>query len=47
MALDPTNKAARTMVKTLLSEAAAIQGPDTSFLHIGGDEVRADFKLSD
>eukprot|EP00750_Incisomonas_marina_P016047 INCI18867.2.p1 GENE.INCI18867.2~~INCI18867.2.p1 ORF type:complete len:686 (+),score=109.53 INCI18867.2:143-2200(+) len=40
MALDPTNAAARSMVATLLGEVATAVGPDTPYIHIGGDEVK-------
>ena len=41
MALDPTNSAARKMVKTLLAEAAGLEG-SSPYVHVGGDEGAAD-----
>ena len=40
--MNPTSPAARKMVAELLSEAAAIEGPDSRYVHIGGDEVKFD-----
>jgi hypothetical protein len=40
MALNPTNPAARKMVSTLLQECAALEGPTSPWLHLGGDEVK-------
>jgi len=40
MALDPTNDAARRMVRMLLAEAAELSGAASTHVHLGGDEVK-------